>query len=343
MTTDLQSWVSLYVCLILSIILIAVRLFLRRWRQQAFTRGDYWCILAAIFVLGRLIGNHFLLLYGSTRTLKPQQRIRLKHASESELAQKIIGSKLVLCTRTLLVCILWSAKMAVLDLLAYLVMRLPFERKVLYTFWAILLTTFVASIVTTFSSCSPISLHWQIEPNPGNCVIGATWIYTYESSNIITDALLMGLSFSLVLSVRIPVMQKLRILCLFGVGILLVAISINRIVAGQGSHTQSGHTLWASLEVLFAIIVAVTPTIYALARNKKGESSYAHGQSQVSCRIPDLKMPPVATAEGRSGEETHSVAIWTELEDGRHHEDDSSVSRILIREDFEVARSQTNK
>lgn len=135
-------------------------------------------------------------------------------------------------------------------------------------------------------------------------------------------------------------MQKLRILCLFGVGILLIAISISRIVAGQGSHTQSGHTLWASLEVLFAVIVAVTPTIYALVRNKRGESSYAAGQSQASYRVREIKMPSAVTMENPFQENTHSAAIWTELEDGAHHGDDSSVSRILVREEFEVERSQ---
>lgn len=150
----------------------------------------------------------------------------------------------------------------------------------------------------------------------------------------------MSLSFSLVLSVRIPVMQKLRILCLFGVGILLIAISISRIVAGQGSHTQSGHTLWASLEVLFAIIVAVTPTIYALVRNKRGESSYAGYQSQVSYKIPDMKTPPAASVEDHLQGTTHSAAVWTELEDGPQLRDDSSVSRILVREEYEVETSQ---
>lgn len=68
MAADLESWVSLYVCLVLSILLIIARLFLRRWRQQGFTRGDYWCMLAAVFILARLIGNHYLLVYGSTRS-----------------------------------------------------------------------------------------------------------------------------------------------------------------------------------------------------------------------------------------------------------------------------------
>jgi hypothetical protein len=57
--------------------------------------------------------------------------------------------------------------MAVLDLLASLIMRLPFERRLLYSFWAVLFLTFVASIVTTFLGCSPIRLHWQVDPDPG--------------------------------------------------------------------------------------------------------------------------------------------------------------------------------
>jgi hypothetical protein len=56
--------------------------------------------------------------------------------------------------------------MAVLDLLA-IIMRLSFERRLLYSFWAVLCLTFIASIVTTFLSCSPVHLHWQIDPDPG--------------------------------------------------------------------------------------------------------------------------------------------------------------------------------
>lgn len=58
--------------------------------------------------------------------------------------------------------------MAVLDLLARLIMKLPYERKLLYAFWAILFLTYVASIATVFLGCRPISLHWQINPDPGD-------------------------------------------------------------------------------------------------------------------------------------------------------------------------------
>jgi|TARA_R110002003_G_scaffold28_12_gene1601 hypothetical protein len=57
--------------------------------------------------------------------------------------------------------------MAVLDLLARLIMKLPFERKMLYGFWAVLLLTFIPSVVTVFAGCQPFALYWQISPDPG--------------------------------------------------------------------------------------------------------------------------------------------------------------------------------
>ncbi|KAL5113221.1 hypothetical protein ACEQ8H_008903 [Pleosporales sp. CAS-2024a] len=169
--------------------------------------------------------------------------------------------------------------MAVLDLLASLIMQLPFERRLLYTSWTILAVTFVASIVTVFVSCNPVNLHWRIYPDPGDCVIGALWIYTYEASNIVTDAMLMALSFSIVFSVRITLMQRARILLLFSVGIVLICISIVRILIGRDARTQAAHTLWSSLEVLLATTVAVTPTVYALGRNRREQNAYGHGTS----------------------------------------------------------------
>jgi hypothetical protein len=67
-TKDPGSWDSLYVCLIFSIALIITRLGLRLFRRQSFTRGDYWCMTTAVLILARLVANHFLLVYGSTRS-----------------------------------------------------------------------------------------------------------------------------------------------------------------------------------------------------------------------------------------------------------------------------------
>ncbi|KAF2024699.1 hypothetical protein EK21DRAFT_78130 [Setomelanomma holmii] len=335
MVIDYQSWISLYVCLVLSMLLIVVRLILRKVRGQKFTGGDYWCIITFVFILTRLIANHYLLVYGSTRTMKTEaERNQLFNGQNDEkLRQRVTGSKLVLCTRSVLMCILWSAKMAVLDLLARLIMKLPFERKLLYGFRAVLVMTFVPAVVTVFSGCRPFSLYWQIRPDPGECVQGNEWIFTYEVCNILTDVLLMAVPLTLIMSTKIAIMQRLRILLLFSIGIFLISISIIRITQGKSSIKQSAHTLWASLEVLFGTIVAVTPTIYALAHNIREETSY--GKSHLSTKHAGSRTFPGSVVDG----DKYTARIWTELDDGVSRRDDTSITQILVHKDTTVETS----
>lgn len=221
--------------------------------------------------------------------------------------------------------------MAVLDLLSRLIMKMPFERRLLYVIWGTLLSTFVASIITVFTSCTPIRRSWQINPNPGDCTIGSIWIYTYEVSNIITDVILMAVPFSLIMSAKIATMKRLRILALFSVGLFLISISIVRIIRGRDSRSQAGHTLWASLEVFFASVVAVTPTIYALARNAHEDSSYEKSR--------DLHR--TIGSRGYTGsvvvDDKYSARIWTELE---AQEDNSSATGILVKTSFQTENAQ---
>ena len=118
--------------------------------------------------------------------------------------------------------------------------------------------------------------------------------------------------------------RRLRILFLFSIGILLVAISVIRIVQGKDSRLQRGHTLWASLEILFAVIVAVTPTIYALAHGRHEDSSldrthlseYPRGRTFSEGTIPANK---------------HTGSLWIELhDDALNRLNSASSKRALI-------------
>ena len=58
--------------------------------------------------------------------------------------------------------------MAVFDLLARLIAKMPYERILVYGFRTALFSTFVTSIVTIFIGCRPFERHWQIYPDPGD-------------------------------------------------------------------------------------------------------------------------------------------------------------------------------
>ncbi|KAF3009616.1 hypothetical protein E8E13_007064 [Curvularia kusanoi] len=224
----------------------------------------------------------------------------------------------------MLTCLLWCLKVAVFDLLARLISNMPYERFVVNGFRGILLATFVASVTTVFIGCRPFERHWQIYPDPGDCVVGNIWLITYEASNIVTDLMLMALSFTLICSITIPITQRLRVMALFSIGIFLIAISIIRILQGKNSRVQRGHTLWASLEILLAVIVAVTPTIYALAHGRHEDSSFD--------RTHLSEYPRGRTfSEGTVPGDKATANIWPEPHDQvRDRLDSASSQRALI-------------
>lgn len=134
----------------------------------------------------------------------------------------------------------------------------------------------------------------------------------------------MAVPCSLILSTKIPMMQRLRILLLFSIGLFLIAISILRIILGKSARGRRAHTLWASLEMLFAVLVAVTPTIYALIQHKN-ENSTSYMKSQtMKTHTSAIKNDP------------YTPGAWTELEDDTSRADNTSVEGILMESRFEV-------
>ncbi len=79
--------------------------------------------------------------------------------------------------------------------------------------------------------------------------------------------MLLAVPLVVVFSVHISLVQRLRLIALFSLGLLLISISILRIKEGYDSYGQRDQTLWSSFELLLAVVVAVVPTIYGLLRN----------------------------------------------------------------------------
>jgi hypothetical protein len=122
----------------------------------------------------------------------------------------------------------------------------------------------------------------------------------------------------------LTILRRLRVMALFSIGIFLVAISILRIIQGKDSRVQRGHTLWASLEILLAVVVAVTPTIYALAHGRHEDSSL--NRTHLS------EYPRGRTfSEGTIPNDKYGGSLWTELHDETMNRLNSASSqRALI-------------
>ncbi|OAL53107.1 hypothetical protein IQ07DRAFT_609614 [Pyrenochaeta sp. DS3sAY3a] len=266
---------SLWVCNGIAFALFFARLILRKVKGQRFNAGDYWTMSASVFLIPRVVVSHYILLYGTTTTLSNKDRANLEALGQEQLDWLVLNSKINLVSRATLISALWSLKMVVLDLCRRMIRKLPREYTVLYTFWSILAATYVAATIAIFVECRPFQRYWQLSPNPGECVKGNAWLITYEVGNIITDAMLLALPFPILFHAKTTLSKRLRLLSLFSIGFFLIAVSIVRMMQGtKNARIQLSRTMWASIETLFASIVAMVPAFYVLMRPRSHDTSY---------------------------------------------------------------------
>jgi hypothetical protein len=238
--------------------------------------------------------------------------------------------------------------MVVLDLCRRMVRKLPREFTILYSSWAVLAITYTAATIAIFVECSPFKRYWQLSPNPGECVQGNAWLITYEVGNIITDTMLLALPFPILFHAKTTLSKRLRLLSLFSLGFFLIAVSIVRMIQGnKNARIQLSRTMWASIETLFASIVAMVPALYILLRPKLSGTSY-YLSSDGRTHPSHLQSGTLQSSNGRSGKSWrqskphhdphgHSLTTggvesraWTELQSlEKQDAEDASTKGIL--------------
>ncbi|RYP79926.1 hypothetical protein DL770_006465 [Monosporascus sp. CRB-9-2] len=157
--------------------------------------------------------------------------------------------------------------MVVLDILRSLLRSLWYYRKLFNSLYCLLFLTFAAAFISIFLECEPLSKYWQADLNFDACK-NDLWLITSESGNILTDTVLLLVPFPVIAKANIPITKRIRVIAIFGLGFFLVGVNILRLNHGlhpDDSH-YSGRSIWCSIEIVVAMIVANSPTIYILLR-----------------------------------------------------------------------------
>lgn len=141
---------------------------------------------------------------------------------------------------------------------------LKFE-KITRTYWAILGATFIVAFIMTFVECHPFKLYFQVVPDPGTCSTGVLQLEVFSALNMATDAMLIALPLPVLLRIKRPFMERLRLACLFLVGLSIIAVTMTRLLMNRVFLHRSGqsHNV-ANVEIFFEAFVANAPTIYGL-------------------------------------------------------------------------------
>ncbi|KAK6352912.1 hypothetical protein TWF696_004909 [Orbilia brochopaga] len=274
---------SLNVCYPLSLVLLLLRLGLRKWRKERWNHGDTWSLLAMLFIVTRLIIMNIAMAYGSVlyaATSEQQFKSQKEGLTQDAIDKIVIGSKMNIAGRIILVSLLWSLKFMVFDFLWRIIRKLPYERPITITYLAALVSTWLAALIVIFIECRPFTKYWQISPDPGQCIQGNVWLITYEIGNLITDLMLLALPFPLLFMARVPWKKRIRLCAVFSLGFFLVATCVIRMTQGlMHGNFQPQRGMWASIEVLIATVVACGPSMYCTLRRGRDRNTVTSGST----------------------------------------------------------------
>ncbi|RMX76586.1 hypothetical protein D0869_10588 [Hortaea werneckii] len=165
---------------------------------------------------------------------------------------------------------LWLQKLVLLDLYRRFYLCLPCERQIYIGYLVIFAITYVGVQLSNITECQPVSLYWQIVPDPGPCSQAHVQLLVLGIVNIVTDVMLMALPWPMLIKAKLQPRRKFELAVLFLFGIFIIVITAVRLPLNNNKITsQVSRSTWASVELMVAAIVVNAPTLYGLWNRRR--------------------------------------------------------------------------
>jgi len=167
--------------------------------------------------------------------------------------------------------------------------------------WAFIVLTFIGVLLSTLLECRPLPLFWAYSPGKDiACQKGLANLLTMAIANMITDIMLILLPIPVLWKMTMSTSKKIQVILLFSVGIFVVCVTIARLpLIIDDSIAQSVRSLWASIEMSTACLVANMSFYYALLKDlRHGHSEARASLSAASQNSAMSTLVPLRTGNG---------------------------------------------
>ncbi|KAI9148147.1 hypothetical protein HJFPF1_11971 [Paramyrothecium foliicola] len=285
LTADLHFDIaSAAICATLILTRCAYRLFFRcrvhtschrQWRID-----DAYMAFALLPLLGRtstIITNFILDPNQSSAPPTPAEAAAVGLSLEEFTNNRITARKLIIPARICYALFLWSLKLCLLSFYSRFMDALEWGNTIVRTLRFIIIATFIAVLIATATECRPLSLMWTLVPasERDKCTRGLANLMTMAIFNILTDLALIILPFPILKFIRLDRRAKIQLSFLFATGFLVVIVTILRIpLILVSSVSQRSRSMWASIEILCACIVANTAFFLAIVKDIQGQHGH---------------------------------------------------------------------
>jgi hypothetical protein len=184
---------------------------------------------------------------------------------------------------------LWSLKLCLLSFYSRLMDALERGHAIVRALRALIIITFVAVLIATLTECRPLSIMWHLAPKAQRdmCTRGLANLMTMAIFNIVTDLALIVLPFPILKFIRLDRRAKIQLSFLFGIGLVVVIVTVLRIpLILVAAVSQRSRSMWASIEILCACIVANAAFFLAIVKDLQGQHNKP-SYNAPSAMLPD--------------------------------------------------------
>ncbi|KAK1506399.1 hypothetical protein CTAM01_03734 [Colletotrichum tamarilloi] len=217
------------------------------------------CVMATLFALIAQ-GKH-------TSLLTPEQRATLP---ESEFYQWEYGSKNFVAGMIIYATVVWSLKFNMLFFYRRLVAG-QWVDKFIFPVMGLVGATAVAMGLIIALTCLPLSLMWQIRPDPGENCVPQNKIYFYSIfvMNVTTDLCIIAIPIPVISLVRASIWRRIGVYFLFSLGVfIMVAATIRVVLIFHPTGGFGPGAMWSIREDFIAIFVGQAPMVVPLFKRR---------------------------------------------------------------------------
>ncbi|RDL35323.1 uncharacterized protein BP5553_07254 [Venustampulla echinocandica] len=152
----------------------------------------------------------------------------------TEYQLRVFGSKIQVVGWSTYSCLIFSLKIAVLVFYIRLMQGLSNRFRIrIWVGFGLVIVTWLATFITIFSSCRPLSKYWQINPDPGNACQGAVTrpvIWVSFTSSIVTDIYLIMIPIPMLWGTSMKLGKKIAATIVLGAGVFVLICSLLKTV-----------------------------------------------------------------------------------------------------------------
>ncbi|KLU85643.1 hypothetical protein MAPG_04665, partial [Magnaporthiopsis poae ATCC 64411] len=256
---EVESW-SLYSGCMLVILL---RLFSKLKRIGVMEKDDYVMILAAgMYTV--LISSLNAICRGGGSNLYPPELAGT--FSESEIQDRIYGSKIVVISEQAMLSVIYIVKTCVIIMYTRMTLGLITQTMLRYLAWYVFVG-WAATEIAFFTACRPFKGYWAMPPPDPQCATLQRYAVVQACFNISSDLLLLWVPIPLVFRTGAPWRQKTMMLSTFSLaGFVIVAALLTK-VFNLSNVWDPQYMYWYVREASVAIYVSNIPVVWPLLRD----------------------------------------------------------------------------